>query len=270
MAHFLWAGIPTVVVAQTYPKIDLNNTLVLGSSPTGEKAASTLSLTLTDAEKSKLRAGHYTAAFCYHMQDNQHNQTKVKAARDFLESVGIKTVSVTDANFKVEKQIGDIESTMALKPNVLFVIPIDPDATASELKKVAAAGTKIVFMENTVPSMVAGKEYIACVNSDSYGNGKVAADILAYKLGYKGDVAMVVYAAAFFVTNERDRGFKETINKYYPDIKIVDTVGFSDPNKVGTVADSIFVNYPNIKGIYASWDQPGRGSNCIGEVSKPQ
>jgi ribose transport system substrate-binding protein len=58
------------------------------------------------------------------------------------------------------------------------------------------------------------------------------------------------------VTNERDRGFRETIKKYYPKMKIVDEVGFADPNKVGTVADSIFANYPKIKGIYASWDQP--------------
>ncbi len=241
-----------------YPKIDLNPTEVLGAGPNGERAASPAEFSLTDEEKEQLKAGNYTAAFCYHIQSDQCNQTKVAAATELLNSVGIEVVSVTDANFKVEKQIADIETTMALEPDVLFVMPVDPDATSETLKNVAASGTKIVFMENIANGMEAGKDYIGCVNSDSYGNGKAAADIMAYQLGYKGEVAMVYYDAAFFVTNERDRGFKETIENDYPNITIVDEVGFADSNKVGEVADGIFANYPEIKGIYASWDIPAQ------------
>jgi ribose transport system substrate-binding protein len=243
--------------AKTYAPVNLNPTQNFGAGPNGERAALPSEFSLTDAEKAKLKAGNYTVAFCYHIQSDQVNQTKVKAAQEFLKALNIKTVSVTDANFKVEKQIADIETTMALKPSVLFVMPVDPTATAKTLKNVAASGTKIVFMENAAKGMVAGKDYIGLVNSDSYGNGKAAADMMAQQLGYKGEVARVFFDAAFFVTNERDRGFAETMTKNYPDIKIVSKVGFADSNKVGEVADGIFANFPNIKGIYASWDIPG-------------
>lgn len=244
------------VVEMDYPEINLNPTEVLGSGPNGERAASPSEFSLTEEEKEELRAGGYTAAFCYHIQSDQCNQTKVGAATEMLNSVGIEVVSVTDANFKVEQQISDIETTMALNPDVLFVMPVDPDATSETLKKIAEGGTKIVFMENIANGMEAGTDYIGCVNSDSYGNGKAAADMMANQIGYEGEVAMVFYDAAFFVTNERDRGFRETIENDYPNIKIVDEVGFADSNKVGEVADAIFANYPSVKGIYASWDIP--------------
>ena len=242
--------------AKEYEKVNLNPTEVLGKGPNGERAAAPSEFSLTEEEITQLKAGNYTAAFCYHIQSDQCNQTKVRAATELLESAGIKVLSVTDANFKAEKQIADIETTMALKPDVLFVMPIDPDATTETLKNVAASGTKIVFMENITNGLEAGKDYVGCVNSDSYGNGKVAADMMAQSIGYEGEVAMVYFDAAFYVTNERDRGFEETITNNYPDIKIVDKIGFADANKVGEVADALFANYPNIKGVYASWDIP--------------
>ncbi len=199
--------------AQTYAPVNLNPSQNFGAGPNGERAALPSEFSLTDAEKAKLKAGNYTVAFAYHIQSDQVNQTKVKAAQEFLKALNIKTVSITDANFKVEKQIADIETTMALKPNVLFVMPVDPTATAKTLKNVVASGTKIVFMENAAKGMVAGKDYVGLVNSDSYGNGKAAADMMAQQLGYKGEVAMVYFDAAFFVTNERDRGFAETMAK---------------------------------------------------------
>jgi ribose transport system substrate-binding protein len=250
------SGSGAALAASPASQVNLNPTAVFGKGPNGERAALPSEFSLTEEEKAKLKAGNYTAAFAYHIQSDQCNQTKVKAATEFLNSVGIKTVSVTDANFKAEKQISDIESAMALKPSVLFVMPVDPEAVSKTLKRVAAAGTKIVFMENVAKNMVAGKDYVAIVNSDSYGNGKAAADMMANQLGGKGEVAMVFFDAAFFVTNERDRGFRETVKKDYPDIKIVQEVGFADSNKVGEVADAIFANHPKVKGIYASWDVP--------------
>ncbi|PGY11936.1 substrate-binding domain-containing protein [Bacillus sp. AFS031507] len=234
-------------------EIDLNPTTVLGVGPNGEKAVSPSELTLTDAEKQKLKDGNFKAAFVYHMQSNAPNQVKLAAAKTLLEELGVEVVSVTDANFNAQTEIANIESTMALKPDVMITMPVDPEATASAYKEVAKAGTKLVFMENTPKGFKPGKDYASLVNADSYGNGVAAADMLAQQIGYKGEVAMVYYDAVFFVTNERDRGFKDQIKKY-PNIKLVAESPFADPNKVGEVADGLLVNQPNLKGVYASWD----------------
>lgn len=177
-----------------------------------------------------------------------------------LESWGIEVVSVTDANFDAATQTSQIESTMALDPDVLFVMPYDADACASALDaNVKGTDTKLIFMENVATGYQAEKDYVGCASSDSYGNGKACADILAKEIGYKGTVAMMYYDLVYPVTNERDRGFRETIEKDYPDIEIVVESGFTDPNDTGTVADAILARYPDVDGVYASWDIPAEG-----------
>lgn len=236
-------------------EINLNPTTVEGLGPNGEPATLPSVLTLTDEEKQKLKEGNFTAAFVYHMQSNDHNQIKLAAAKAKLKELGVKVVSTTDANFNAQTLISNIESTMSLKPDVMIAMPVDPEVTASAFREVQKNGTKLVFMENIPNGFKPGEDYAALVNSDSYGHGKAAAQILAQQLGYKGEVAMVYYDMVFFVTNERDRGFKEMIQKF-PDIKLVAESGFADPNRVGEVADGLFANYPNVKGVYTSWDAP--------------
>lgn len=246
--------------AVQYPELNLNPTEALGVSSEGVKAIAPSAFTLTDAEIAKLKAGNYKAAFSYHTTSDQCNQTKLKAATEMLKSWGIEVVSVTDASFKAEQQMSDIESIMALKPDILFVMPVDPDTAASALESVKKTNTKIVFMENVATGFKAGVDYVGCASSDSYGNGKAAADIMAKSLNYKGKVAMMFYDMVYFVTNERDRAFRETMAKYYPDIEIVAEEGFTDVNNTGAVADAIFAKYPDIDGIYATWDIPGEGA----------
>ncbi|MCC8180942.1 MAG: substrate-binding domain-containing protein [Planctomycetes bacterium] len=248
------------VRAGTYPALDLDPKEALAISIEGIKGVSPSLLTLTDEDLAKLKAGNFTAAFSYHILSDQCSQTKLAAAREKLDELGIKTVSVTDANFKAETQMSDIESAMALNPDVIFVKPIDADTIAAALERVIDSKTHIIFMESVGRGFKPGVDYAACVNSDTYGNGKAAADIMARELGYKGKVAMLYYDANDFTTNERDRGFRETIANSYPDIEIVMEAGFADQNNTGTVADAIFARFPDIDGIYGSWDIPAEGA----------
>lgn len=245
-------------VSKDYPSINFSSDEVFGVGPDGAPAGSLADVQLTDEEKQQIREGNYTVAFCYHQLDNQVNQVKLKAAQETFEELGIEVVSVTDAQSNADKLVSDIETTMALKPDVLLSMPYDPDATAAAYKEVTKAGTKLILMENAATGLEPGKDYATIVNSDSYGNGKYAADILAKELGYKGNVAMVVYDVPFFTTNERDRAFKEVMEKDYPDITIVEEVGFTDISRVGEAADALFATFPDVDGVYASWDIPAQ------------
>lgn len=115
---------------------------------------------LTDEEIQKLKDGNFTAAFCYHLQEDQSNMTKLASAQAQLEEWGIKTVATTTANMVVEQQIADIESVLALKPDVVFVMPIDADALSSTCKKVSEAGSKLVFMEMYANGLTEGTDYV--------------------------------------------------------------------------------------------------------------
>jgi ribose transport system substrate-binding protein len=246
----------TVSVAD-YSPIDFSGTAVFGISPSGEQAGSITDVQLTEEEKARIRNGNYTAAFCYHQLDNQVNRSKIAATRAILEDLNIKVLSVTDANSSPDKLVTDLETTLSLKPDVLFSMPYDPDVTAAVYRRYVDAGIKIVFMENIPTGFSYEKgDYITMTNSDSYGNGKYAADIMAREIGYEGDVAMVFFDAVFFTTNERDRAFRETMARSYPSIKIVGEYGFANIDVVGASADALFAAHPNVKGVYASWDIP--------------
>lgn len=246
----------TVSVAD-YSPIDFSGTAVFGISPSGEQAGSITDVQLTEEEKARIRNGNYTAAFCYHQLDNQVNRSKIAATRAILEDLNIKVLSVTDANSSPDKLVTDLETTLSLKPDVLFSMPYDPDVTAAVYRRYVDAGIKIVFMENIPTGFSYEKgDYITMTNSDSYGNGKYAADIMAREIGYEGDVTMVFFDAVFFTTNERDRAFRETMARSYPSIKIVGEYGFANIDVVGASADALFAAHPNVKGVYASWDIP--------------
>ncbi|GHV24576.1 sugar ABC transporter substrate-binding protein [Spirochaetia bacterium] len=245
------------VDVSSYAPINFNSGEVFGISPSGEKAGSLADVQLTDAEKEQIRKGNFTAAFCYHQLDNQVNQSKLAATRAVLADLNIRVLSVTDAQSNPDKLVNDLETTLALKPNVLFSMPYDPDVTAAVYRKYVDAGIKIVFMENTPTGFSYAKgDYVTMTNSDSYGNGKYAADIMARELGYEGEVAVVFFNADFFTTNERDRAFRETMAAKYPNIKIVGEYGFTSIDVVGASADALFAAHPKIDGVYASWDIP--------------
>ncbi|MFV9568272.1 substrate-binding domain-containing protein [Thermoanaerobacter mathranii] len=242
--------------SQTHDMAVSSQDQVLSTGPHGEKATLATTLKLTDEEIAKIKEGHYTAAIVLHYGGNDWSTAQVKGLKDTFAKLGIKVVAVTDANFKAEKQVSDIETVLALKPNIIVSIPVDPVSTAPAYKKAAQQGVKLVFMDNVPDGLQHGKDYVSVVSADNYGNGVIAADIMAKNLGYKGKIGVIYHDANFFVTNQRVEAFEKTIKEKYPDIEIVDRGGFTDPNAVGSVADAMLTKHPDLDGIFAVWDVP--------------
>lgn len=232
---------------------------ILSTGPHGEKATLATTLKLTDEEIAKVKAGNFTAAIALHYAGNDWSTAQVQGLKDTFTKLGIKVLTVTDANFKAEKQVSDIENVMALNPSIIISIPTDPVSTAPAYKKAAEKGIKLVFMDNAPNGMVAGKDYVSVVSADNYGNGIAAADIMAKNLGNKGKIGVIYYDADFFVTKQRVDAFEKTIKEKYPNIQIVDRGGFNDPNKVSSVADGMLTKNPDLNGIFAVWDVPAEG-----------
>jgi ribose transport system substrate-binding protein len=240
-----------------YPEIDLNNTTVYGDvGPDGSVPGGLDDVMLTEEEKEQVREGNYKVAICYHQLDNQVNQSKLQACQAVLEDLNIEVVCVTDAQSDAVQEVDQLETALALEPDLLISMPYDVEVTKAAYQQYIDAGIPIVFMENAHADFVPGEDYVCVTNSDSYGNGMYAAHFLAQAIGYEGTVAMVYYDADFFTTNERDRAFRETMAEYYPDIEIVAEAGFTSIDVVGTVADGLFAQYPDVDGVYASWDIP--------------
>lgn len=234
---------------------------VLSTGPHGEKAASASSVVLSASELSKVKGMHATAAIALHYGGNDWSTAQVAGLKHEFGVLGIKVLAVTDANFVAATQVSDIETLMQKKPSIIVSIPVDPVATANAFKKAAAAGIKLVFMDNVPSGMTAGKDYVSDVSADNYGNGVVAAQLLAKTLHGKGTVGLIYHQADFFVTHERYLGFKNTIKKY-PGIKIVAEKGIPGPNfsaQAETATSAILTKYPTVTAMWGVWDVPATG-----------
>ncbi|GGF93228.1 substrate-binding domain-containing protein [Paenibacillus abyssi] len=229
------------------------------TGPKGEKATAATELHLTDEEIAKVKEGKYTAAIVMHYGGNDWASLQIQGLRDRFAELGIEVVAETDAQFKAEKQASDIETVLARNPDIIVSIPVDPVVTAPAFKKAAEQGVKLVFMDNVPNGLEAGKDYVSIVTGDNYGNGIESAEMMAEAMGGKGKVAMLYYDANFFVSNQRDQGFEETMREKYPDIEIVAKEGFADVNKATDVADAILLKNPDLVGLYSSWDVPLEG-----------
>jgi ribose transport system substrate-binding protein len=231
------------------------------AGPNGEKPVLASELKLTPQEIQKIKSMNATAAIVMHYTASDWAKAQMAGQKKALEEIGVKIIAVTDAGYRAEKQVSDIETVMARKPNIMITVPAEQSATADAYKRAAAAGIKIVFLDQAAAGMKPGQDYVSLVSSDNRGMGKAAALLLAQALGGKGNIGLIPHASDLFATKERLVGFKEAI-KAYPDIKVVAEQGVGGPDFAGEserIASGMLTANPTLKGIWAVWDVPTEG-----------
>jgi ribose transport system substrate-binding protein len=234
----------------------------LSKGPNGETPSPASAVTLTPEEIGKIKEQKPKAAIVMHYAGNDWSQAQVAGLKEQFGKMGVEIIAVTDAGFKPEKQVADIETVLAQKPNIIVSIPTDPVSTADAYRKASEQGVKLVFMDNVPKGLTAGKEYVSVVSADNYGNGVAAAHLMAKALKGKGKIGLVFHAADFFVTRQRLDGFKNTIQENYPDIKIVGEQGIGGPDFTGDAdkaASALLTSNRDLNGIWAVWDVPAEG-----------
>ena len=234
---------------------------VLSLGPSGESPQGFETTELTDEEVEQIRAGGYTAAIVMHYAGNDWSTAQVEGLTSEFTRLGVEVVAVTDANFKPEQQVSDIETVLALNPDIIVSIPTDPVATADAYAKARDAGVKLVFMDNVPNGFTGGEDYVAVVSADNKGNGVASAHLMAKALEGQGTIALIYHDADFFVTKQRYEGFKETI-ALYPGIEVVEEQGIGGPDFAGdaqAAATAILTKNPDLDGIWGVWDVPAEG-----------
>ena len=235
---------------------------VLSKGPSGEDPSPASSVELTEDELAQIKAMGATAAIVMHYGGNDWSRAQINGLETQFAAMGIEVIAITDAGFKPEKQVADLETIMAQAPDIIISIPTDPTATAAAYRAVVDAGVKLVFMDNVPAGFVAGTDYVSVVSADNYGNGVAAAHLMAKALNGAGNIGLVFHAADFFVTKQRYDAFKATIASDYPDILIVDEQGIGGPDFSGDAekaAGAMLTSHPEINGIWAVWDVPAEG-----------
>ena len=235
---------------------------VFSTGPNGESPTPASDVTLTADELAQIKDMKATAAIVLHYAGNDWSTAQVEGLKYQFDQMGIEVVAITDAGFKTEKQVSDIETVLAKKPNIIVSIPTDPVATSAAYKAAADQGVKIVFMDNVAANLVQGKDYVSVVSADNYGNGVAAAHLMAKYIDGKGKIGVVYHEADFFVTRQRYEAFKKTIADNYPEIEIVEEQGIAGPDFAGDgekAASAMLTKHADLAGIWGVWDVPAEG-----------
>ena len=230
---------------------------IVGKGPNNEPAAGTDSVALSAEDAAKVKAGNFKVGLVFQFM-NDWSRDQIAGLTATFDKYGVKLIGTTEAQFKVPKQIADLENMITLKPDGIISIPVDDVAMGPTYAKVAKAGIKLVFMDNAAKGLSYPNDYQSVISADSQGNGQIAAKILSCSIPEKGTIGIVDFGITFFVTNERTKGVKDWFAANRPDVKIKQA-NFTDPNKAGDVAANFVTANPDVQGIFAVWDGPASG-----------
>lgn len=248
--------------AQTDAKIAAIKGKVRGTDPNGVAPGSPADVQLTDAEIKQVRGMNLKAAIAMHQTADGWAQAQLSGLKFQFDKLGIKIVATTDAQMNPADQVAQIETALALKPDILVSLPTDPVATADIYRKATAQGVKVIFMDNVPTGFKPGVDYVAMVSDDRINAGVISGYQLVAAVGCKGKVGIVYHGVDFFVTKQSYIGVKEAIAAF-PGVQIVDEKGIVGPDFAGetqTAVSAMLTKAPDLAGVWTVWDLPGEGA----------
>ncbi|MBD9722061.1 substrate-binding domain-containing protein [Streptomyces caniscabiei] len=129
------------------------------------------------------------------------------------------TLEITEGSNDTAQQIGQIETLINKKVDVLVVLPADGKALTQVGLKAMRAGIPVVNLDRIFNSPQA---YRCWIGGDNYGMGLNAGHYIGEKLKDKGEARVIELAGLdnLELTKQRTKGFDDAL-KNYPNIKKV-------------------------------------------------
>jgi ribose transport system substrate-binding protein len=184
----------------------------------------------------------------------------VRLQRNGLEAqfdeIGIEIESVQGADFEARTQ-ADIVETLSGSDSVDAITsrPLSSETTSGAFQAAADAGKELVFMDDIPSELSHPEEFASMIAADNRALGVISGHIMGEFVG-KGKVMMIGFANDVKSVNERELGFRQTIENEYDGIEIVEKVEFTDANKVQDMAQNIMTANPDADGVWTAWDDP--------------
>lgn len=176
---------------------------------------------------------------------------------DEAKKAGVDIVKVNaggDAN--VNQQISQIQDLVQRRVGAIIVGATNGDAVKPIVERAVAAGIPVIGL-SSLPNT---PKIASAVGADHYGMGRLQAECLAEAVGGAGDVGMMAGPAGQSWADNRANGFRETVAKNYPGMKIVTESRLADNrNSALRTAEDWVQRFTTLKGVYSATDDIGAG-----------
>jgi ribose transport system substrate-binding protein len=178
-----------------------------------------------------------------------------KAAADKHDDVDFELLEAADA----DSQAQQIEQAISQNPDALVVLPHDGAALTPVAQRAERAGIRVVNVDRLFTAPDAAT---ATILGDNYQIGVLAANYITEELNCQGNVVEIQGLAGISVTEDRTKGFNDTVRKNCPDggIRVVASQpGDFNPDKGLTVMENILQAQSDIDAVYTHDDDMAQG-----------
>ncbi len=149
-----------------------------------------------------------------------------------------------------EKQIQIVEDFIVRRISGIVLAPNDRKALVPSVEKVFEKNIPCVIIDSQIDT----ERIVSFVATDNYKGGVIAARRMGEILGGRGrgNIVVIKYAPGSASTEKREAGFIETIEKEFPEIKIVDTkYGLDTVETALQATEDLLTKNAELDGLYA-------------------
>lgn len=181
---------------------------------------------------------------------DQHWLSVKAGAEDMAEELGDVSITFRAPADKTDpgEQVRMVEDAINQKADAILIAPLDATALKPVVEKAAESNIPVIDIDSPVDT----DKITSFVATDNEKAARIAADTLADLIGGKGKVAIINHQPGAGTAMLRENGFKDQVQKKYPEIKIVTTQYSSgDKTKAMNQALDIMTANPDLAGFYA-------------------
>ena len=175
-------------------------------------------------------------------------------AADQFDDVEFELVEAADA----DSQASQIETIINEEPDALVVLPHDGEALTPVAEKAMEAGIAVINVDRLFSTPEAAR---ATILGDNYGIGVQAGEYIAEELDCEGNVVEIQGLAGISVTEDRSKGFEDTISELCGSgVEIVaQQPGDFNPDTGLEVMEAILQSEDQIDAVYTHDDDMAEG-----------
>ncbi len=130
--------------------------------------------------------------------------------QQFEEELGW-TLIVTDANADTAKQLADLDTIIAQKPDIIIFPPRESKALAPKVLEIRDAGIPVILIDRDVDHSIArpGEDYITFIGSDFVDQGRRAAEWLTKTMDGNAKIIQLEGTTGADPAIDRKKGFED-------------------------------------------------------------
>ncbi len=178
--------------------------------------------------------------------------------RTEAELLGVKVIDLEAGGFgNLDRQIDQIENLLQMGVDAILVGATDANGIVPIVEQAESMGIPIIG----VGSQAATDMVTTKVLADDYEMGVIQANALAEVLNQKGELVMLSGPPGNIWSEDRARGFRETVTKKYPNMKIVAEQWTEVSRTIASDLMETWIQaFPKVQGVYSANDDLAAGA----------